>query len=88
MEGFSSNVLMAEGSRTVFNSLQGSLGFPCKVSGKLRGIICWGGVGGGEIAAGSARLGVHWGLGRNEGCLPLVQLAVDEVLGLVGGGAG
>lgn len=68
---------MEEGSRAVCKGAQ-------EVSGKPKSIIWWGG----ETALGSARLGRHWGLERSEGCLPLVQLAVDEVLGLVGRGAG
>lgn len=80
---------MEEGSRTV---VKGAQLFPPpttatttgEVSGKPRSIIWWGG----ETIVGSARLGGPWSLGRNEECVPLVQLAVDEVLGLVGRGAG
>lgn len=68
---------MEEGSRTVFKEAQPTPAHP------------WGrflenpeALFGEEVD--SARLREHWRLERTEGCPPLVQLAVNEVLSLVG----
>lgn len=68
---------MEEGFRVVCKGVQ-------EVFGKFKSIIWWGG----EIVFGLVRLGRYWGLERSEGCLFFVQFVVDEVLGLVGRGAG